>query len=158
MSRSHQCHADSIHSGLFQLGQVQITLRAWKILASIQMDATPLLARHVSGDWGEVGVRRKRQNNKACQSFAPVESRHRVGGWLLSIATDGQRMTTAISLSVEISDLTVQGGVSAEKEAHTGSGSNWQAEAASVSRYSGRLGDPTGGVGAGGAVEKAFLA
>lgn len=111
MSRSLQCSIGSIRSGLFQLGEVRITLYACKILASAGMDARPLLGRHITGDWGEVNARLQRRNNKACQNFAQVESRHRVMGQLLSIVTDGQRTMTTISASAEMADMTVTGEV-----------------------------------------------
>lgn len=100
MQRTQQ-HPKDLRSGLFQLGEVRITLEAGKILAGAQMDATPLLVRHVSGDWGEVEVPLAKRNDKACQKFAPVESRHRVAGWLLSVLTDGQRRRTAVCLAEE---------------------------------------------------------
>jgi hypothetical protein len=109
MIRDSQYRASGLRSGLFQLGEVGITPYACKILANAGMDARPLLGRHIAGDWGEVDARLERRNNKACQNFALVESRYRVMGRLLSIVTDGQRTTTTISASVEMSDITVTG-------------------------------------------------
>jgi hypothetical protein len=96
----------SIHGGLFQLGEVRITRAAYDVLASVGMNAVPLLVRHATGDWGCVPQRLRKRNQRACSNFEQVESWHLVQGRKVAIVTDGERTMTTICLPHEMEEAT----------------------------------------------------
>jgi hypothetical protein len=81
---------------LLQLGRVVVTtalLEALRIgdepdLAVQVRDLAPLLVRHESGDWGEVGPEDSRENDRAVKTGARVLSAYTVRGIRIWIMTD----------------------------------------------------------------------
>ena len=90
---------------LFRLGKVQITASAQAALSDAACSAISLLARHESGDWGEVGTRVAAANEFAIEhdhSMHLITSQYRLdSGQVLSMITSSDRAMTRIQLSSE---------------------------------------------------------
>ena len=90
---------------LFGLGKVQITASAQAALADAACSAISLLARHESGDWGEVDDRVAAKNEFAIEhdhSLHLITSQYRLGsGHALAVITSSDRSMTRIQLSSE---------------------------------------------------------
>lgn len=69
-----------------RLGRVVMTRNITAKLTPYQL--TPLLARHVSGDWGDVDIADMRANDKAAKDGDRVMSIYTVDGHTLWIITD----------------------------------------------------------------------
>lgn len=65
--------------GLFEMGIVSSTPQVLDLAESEQINLLHLLARHASGDWGDLGVEDCRSNEEALKSGARLFSSYRVG-------------------------------------------------------------------------------
>ena len=87
-------------AALFPLGRVVATPGALALLGSAGEDPAVLLARHVSGDWGEVPPEDARENELSLREGFRIVSSYSVGSggarvWLI---TEADRSTTCILL------------------------------------------------------------
>jgi hypothetical protein len=90
-------------AALFPLGQLVATPGALALLAGAGEDPAVLLARHVSGDWGEVPPEDARENEHSLREGFRIVSSYPVGGggarvWLI---TEADRSLTCILLPEE---------------------------------------------------------
>ena len=88
---------------LLSLGQVVATPGALELLERFGVNASDLLRRHQSGDWGELGVDDKRCNEEALHDGRRIFSAYRIGRaddklWVITDAADdsGCRRHTAV--------------------------------------------------------------
>jgi hypothetical protein len=90
-------------AALFPLGQLVVTPGALALLAGAGENPAGLLARHVSGDWGEVPPEDARENELSIREGFRIVSSYPVGSggarvWLI---TEADRSTTCILLPEE---------------------------------------------------------
>ncbi len=90
-------------AALFPLGQLVATPGALALLAGAGENPAVLLARHVSGDWGEVPPEDARENELSVREGFRIVSSYPVGSggarvWLI---TEADRSTTCILLPEE---------------------------------------------------------
>jgi hypothetical protein len=88
-------------SPLFPLGRVVATPGAIAVMERLEIDPASLLARHVSGDWGDVGAEERAVNGQALRDGSRIMSVFGVPGsddciFLLTEAVDdnGERVAT----------------------------------------------------------------
>lgn len=84
----------------FELGQCLLTPGAISILAS-GVNPYVLLARHVSGDWGDVSAEDQRANDRAIIEGTRIFSAYVVNGIRLWVITEADRSATTILLPSE---------------------------------------------------------
>jgi len=80
------------------LGKVVATPGALKVLSEMGKDAFDLLARHATGDWGELCGFDRRQNEIALREDYRVLSSYPVGRQRVWIITEADRSITTILL------------------------------------------------------------
>jgi len=85
----------------FFLGRVVATPGALQALGKAGMGTVPLLARHQSGDWGELSAEDWRANEEAIEHGWRVFSSYAVGGAVVWIITEADRSATTILLPEE---------------------------------------------------------
>jgi hypothetical protein len=90
-------------AALFPPGRLVITPGALELLAGAGEDPAVLLARHVSGDWGEVPPEDARENELSVREGFRIVSSYPVGSdgarvWLI---TEADRSSTCILLPEE---------------------------------------------------------
>ena len=89
----------------FRLGKVQITAQADAVLSDAGCSAISLLARHESGDWGEVEARVAAANEFAMErghTMYPVTSHYRLdSGKVLVLMTSSDQTSTLMQLLSE---------------------------------------------------------
>ncbi len=85
----------------FPLGQVVATPGALKLLEDAEEDLHLLLARHRSGDWGELDDHDCRENELSLRHSWRVLSSYPVGGGKVWIITEADRSCTTILLPEE---------------------------------------------------------
>jgi hypothetical protein len=90
-------------AALFPPGQLVATPAALALLASAGENPAVLLARHVSGDWGEVSLEDARENELSVREGFRIVSSYPVGSdgarvWLI---TEADRSSTCILLPEE---------------------------------------------------------
>ena len=83
------------------LGRVVATPGALKLLSEIGEDPFDFLARHASGDWGELCAFDRRQNEIAWREGYRVLSSYPVGRECVWIITEADRSVTTILLPEE---------------------------------------------------------
>ena len=88
-------------ASLFPLGRVMATSGALVLLADAGADALPLLARHASGDWGEVPPEDARENELSVRQGFRILSSYLVGGRRIWIITEADRSSTCLLLPKE---------------------------------------------------------
>lgn len=90
-------------SALFPLGRLVATPGALALLAGAGEDPVTLLARHVSGDWGEVPPEDARENELSVRDGYRVLSSYPIGsdGEKVWIITEADRSSTCILLPEE---------------------------------------------------------
>ena len=90
---------------LFKLGKVQVTAGAQAALSDAGCSAISLLARHESGDWGEVGAKVAAANEFAVrhgQTMHLITSQYRLDSVpVLALVTSSDQATTRIQLLSE---------------------------------------------------------
>ena len=87
--------------GHLPLGEVVATPGAIKLLSEAREDAFDYLARHATGDWGELCTFDRRQNEKDLREGARVLSSYPVGECRIWVITEGDRSVTTILLPEE---------------------------------------------------------
>jgi hypothetical protein len=89
-------------SALFELGRVVATPGALTLLEKHPLNASDLLRRHQSGDWGDVPAEDRQQNNAAARSGERVLSSYPAGTderiWII---TEWDRSVTTLLLPSE---------------------------------------------------------
>ena len=90
-------------AALFSLGRVVATPGALALLAGAGEDPAGLLARHVSGDWGEVPPEDARENELSVRGGFRIVSSYPVGsgGARVWPITEADRSSTCILLPEE---------------------------------------------------------
>ena len=83
------------------LGRVVATPGALKILSEASEDLFSYLARHATGDWGELCAFDRRQNEIALRDGLRVLSSYPVRGECIWIITEADRSVTTILLPEE---------------------------------------------------------
>ena len=87
---------------LFPLGRLVATPGAIDLLRSSGEDLLPtLLARHQSGDWGEVPPEDARENEFSVRHGFRIISSYRVAGEKLWVITERDRSATTLLLPLE---------------------------------------------------------
>jgi hypothetical protein len=86
---------------LLPLGRVVATPGALNLLTDAEEDAFEYLARHATGDWGELCAFDRRQNERALREGARVLSAYPVRGERIWIITEADRSVTTILLPEE---------------------------------------------------------
>jgi hypothetical protein len=87
---------------LFQLGGVVMTPAARDLMEALSLDPSHLLARHVTGDWGDLRADDKRANDAALKDGGRLFSAYRlVDDKKLWIITEADRSSTTILLPRE---------------------------------------------------------
>jgi len=87
--------------GHLPLGRVVATPGALNLLMEAGEDAFDYLARHATGDWGELCAFDHRQNERALREGARVLSSYPVGRERVWIITEADRSITTILLPGE---------------------------------------------------------
>jgi hypothetical protein len=85
----------------FSLGRVVATPGALYALDRASMGALPLLARHQSGDWGQVDAEDWNANEQGIEHGWRLLSAYEVGGTRIWIITEADRSATTILLPEE---------------------------------------------------------
>jgi hypothetical protein len=83
------------------LGKVVATPGALKLLSEMGKDPFGYIARHATGDWGELCDFDRRQNEIAMREGYRVLSSYPVGGECVWIITEADRSVTTILLPEE---------------------------------------------------------
>lgn len=87
---------------LFPTGRVLATRRAGQALVGAGMGGLDLVARHVRGDWGDVGPEGKEENERSLAQGGRIVSSYRLTtGARLWIVTDPGRTRTTILMPDE---------------------------------------------------------
>jgi len=85
----------------FPLGQIVATPGALKLRKDADEDPCLLLARHRSGNWGELGAHNRRENELSLKHGWRILSSYPVGEKTLWIITEADRSVTTILLPEE---------------------------------------------------------
>jgi len=85
----------------FPLGRVVVTPEALKLLEEAGADLCLLLARHRSGDWGELCAHDRRENEFSLKHGCRILSSYSVGKGRVWIITEADRSYTAVLLPEE---------------------------------------------------------
>ena len=83
------------------MGRLVATPGALTALAAAGENPVDLLARHQSGDWGDVGPEDRRANERDLHEGGRLLSAYHVGGSRLWIITEADRSATTILLPAE---------------------------------------------------------
>jgi hypothetical protein len=83
------------------LGRVVATPAALKLLLEVGSHPFDLLARHATGDWGDLCTFDRRQNEIALREGLRVLSSYAVGGECVWVITEADRSVTTILLPEE---------------------------------------------------------
>ncbi|WP_459568891.1 hypothetical protein [Cupriavidus sp. 8B] len=86
---------------LFPLGQIVATRGALGHLDCHGVNAAPLLARHVHGDWGLVPIEDAQANRFAVDNGLRILSAYEVAGERIWIITEADRSATTLLLPEE---------------------------------------------------------
>ena len=86
---------------LFPLGRVAATPGLLVLLSDAGADALPFLARHASGDWGEVPHKDAHENELSVRDGFRILSSYPVGGHRVWIITEPDRSSTCLLLPEE---------------------------------------------------------
>jgi len=82
---------------LFDVGEIVITPAATAALEASRQTLSEILARHSSGDWGEVSAAVRLVNERGLTEFFNLQSCYSIGeGQHLVIVTNGERTVTTI--------------------------------------------------------------
>ena len=86
---------------LFELGRVVATPTALATLEEARVAPRDLLARHQSGDWGELEAFDRRENARALLSGSRILSAYRTPVGKIWIITEADRSSTCLLLPSE---------------------------------------------------------
>ena len=87
--------------GRLPLGRVAATQGALRVMAGAGEDPSSYLARHASGDWGELSPHDRRENERSLRHGWRVLSSYGVGGSCVWVITEADRSVTTILLPEE---------------------------------------------------------
>lgn len=87
--------------GKFRMGCIVVTPGALAVLEDAGQDAGELLARHNSGDFGDVDAHDWRENTRAIEHGYRILSSYPVGGQKVWIITEADRSSTCLLLPEE---------------------------------------------------------
>jgi len=87
--------------GRLPLGQVLATPGALKLLRDAGEDPFGYLARHASGDWGDLDAQDRRENERSLRHGWRLLSSYPVGEKVIWIITEADRSVTTILLPDE---------------------------------------------------------
>ena len=89
--------------GPLPLGRVLATLGALRVLSEAREDPFRLLARHATGDWGELDAHDRRENQRSLKNGWRVLSSYPIGedGSKVWIITEADHSCTTILLPEE---------------------------------------------------------
>ena len=87
--------------GRLPLGRVVATQEALRIMAEAGEDPLYFLARHATGDWGELCSRDRRENELSLRHGWRVLSSYTVGDAKVWVITEADRSATTILLPEE---------------------------------------------------------
>jgi hypothetical protein len=85
----------------FDPGVVVATPGALVMLAHHSKEPGEYVARHLSGDWGDLGAFDRRENGRALRTGARLLSSYAVGGEKVWIITEADRSSTCLLLPSE---------------------------------------------------------
>jgi hypothetical protein len=86
----------NIMKALFQPGAVVVTPGANDLLKELGFDPSHLLARHITGDWGDLDEQDKEANDIAVLEKGRILSAYGTGASKLWIITEWDRSVTTI--------------------------------------------------------------
>jgi hypothetical protein len=86
---------------LFQLGAVVMTQGAKRLMEELGLDPVHYLARHVTGDWGDLDEHDKNANGVAVAQGERILSAYGTGDSKLWVITEADRSATTILLPSE---------------------------------------------------------
>jgi hypothetical protein len=87
---------------LFALGQVVATPGALDAMTELDFSPLDLIHRHVTGDWGDLGVEDQQQNLLAIRSRMRIFSSYKIGASVkIWIITEADRSSTTLLLPDE---------------------------------------------------------
>ena len=81
---------------LFQLGAVVVTPGAKRLMKELGLDPAHYLARHVTGDWGDLSDDDKKENDFSVNKMLRILSAYGTGDNKLWIITEADRSVTTI--------------------------------------------------------------
>ena len=81
---------------LFQLGAVVMTQGAKRLMEELELDPAHYLARHVTGDWGDLSADDKKENDYSVARSLRILSAYGTGDSKLWIITEADRSVTTI--------------------------------------------------------------
>ena len=81
---------------LFQLGAVVMTQGAKRLMEELELDPAHYLARHVTGDWGDLSADDKKENDYSVTRSLRIFSAYGTGDSKLWIITEADRSVTTI--------------------------------------------------------------
>ncbi|MDP9488527.1 MAG: hypothetical protein M3Q49_22540 [Actinomycetota bacterium] len=87
--------------GPLSLGRVVATPGALRVLSNTGEDPFRLLARHASGDWGELDAHDRRENERSLKNGWRILSSYPVGDGRVWVITEADRSSTTILLPEE---------------------------------------------------------
>ena len=87
--------------GPLPLGRIVATPGALEILTEAGEDLRLLLARHASGDWGDLDAHDRRENQRSLKHSWRVLSSYPVGGNTVWVITEADRSVTTVLLPEE---------------------------------------------------------
>ena len=87
--------------GRLPLGRVLATPGALKLLRDAAEDPFAYLARHASGDWGELDAHDRRENERSLRHGWRVLSSYPIGEKRVWVITEADRSVTTILLPEE---------------------------------------------------------
>jgi hypothetical protein len=86
----------NIMKALFQLGAVVMTQGAKRLMEELELDPAHYLARHVTGDWGDLSADDKKENDYSVTRSLRIFSAYGTGDSKLWIITEADRSVTTI--------------------------------------------------------------
>ncbi len=87
--------------GPLSLGRVLATPGALRVLSEAGEDPLRLLARHASGDWGDLDAHDRRENRRSLKNGWRILSSYPVGEEKVWVITEADRSCTTILLPSE---------------------------------------------------------
>jgi hypothetical protein len=86
----------NIMKALFQLGAVVMTQGAKRLMEELELDPAHYLARHITGDWGDLSADDKKENDYSVTRSLRIFSAYGTGDSKLWIITEADRSVTTI--------------------------------------------------------------
>src|SRR5947209_19355686 len=86
---------------LFELGQIVATPGALDLFAETGTDPLNLIARHISGDWGDVPPEDAKENDFSVQNGFRLLSSYQVGSERLWLLTEADRSSSCLLMPDE---------------------------------------------------------